>query len=109
MSTTDPIIPAETARHILWMYNRKGGVQPGRTTFHLIRAIQAADIIHAAKLRQVFPELSTAIHLARHDEEGLTKLQAIANSEGPLTCKCGDTDGPFSTDGRCETCIEAAA
>ncbi|MFB7162285.1 hypothetical protein [Streptomyces sp. NPDC056242] len=73
-----PAITQDTARHVLWMYDRVGGAQPGSCTEHLIRAIQSADVLHGAKLRQVFPELSAAIHLARYDEEGISKLQALA-------------------------------
>lgn len=108
MSTTSPTITKETARHVLWMYDREGGIQPGKGTFHLIVAIQTADILHAAKLRQVFPELSAAIHLARYDEGGLAKLQAIATGQAPLACTCGSTAGPFDLQGRCETCTGAA-
>ncbi|MEU5772633.1 hypothetical protein ABZ819_04925 [Streptomyces venezuelae] len=109
MSTTSPTIPKETARHVLWMFDRQGGYRPGSCTEYLMRAIQSADVLHAAKLRQVFPELSAAIDLARYDDNGLAKLQAIATGQAPLGCKCGNTAGPFDLQGRCETCTEAAA
>ncbi|MFE6829227.1 hypothetical protein ACFVFJ_44625 [Streptomyces sp. NPDC057717] len=78
MDITEITITQDTARHVLWMYERRGGTKPGICTEHLILAIQSADVFHAAKLRQVFPELSAAIHLARYDEEGIAKLQAAA-------------------------------
>ncbi|WP_369214981.1 hypothetical protein [Streptomyces flavofungini] len=109
MSTTKPTITKETARHVLWMYDRKGSTKPGSCTEHLIRAIQTADILHAAKLRQVFPELVAAIDLARYHEDGIAELQHIAATEGPLACRCGNTAGPFDLHGRCENCTETAA
>jgi hypothetical protein len=111
MSTTRPTIPVETARHVLWIHDRLGGVQPSRCTEHLIRAIQYADTLHGAKLREAFPELSAAVDLARYDRDGITKLTRIARGLAPLGCPaCGDEDGPFdATTGRCEDCTEAAA
>jgi hypothetical protein len=109
MSTTSPTIPAETARHVLWRYDRQGGAQPGSFTQHLMAAIESADVVHRAILRDAYPVLSEALHLARYDEEGLAKLQRIATGQAPLGCKCGDTVGPFDLQGRCETCAEAAA
>lgn len=81
MSTTDAEVPAitsETARHVLWRYDRPGGARPGSCTEHLMNAIDCADIRQAAILRAAFPELSAAMGLAKHDEEGIAKLQAIA-------------------------------
>ncbi|WPO73981.1 hypothetical protein [Streptomyces sp. KN37] len=111
MSTTSPTIPKETARHVLWMYDRLGGIQPGSCTEHLIRAMQTADVYRSGKLREAFPELSEAVHLARYDDEGIAKLTRIARGLAPLGCpNCGDEDGPFDAKtGRCETCAEAAA
>ncbi|MFP3986943.1 hypothetical protein U9R90_05450 [Streptomyces sp. E11-3] len=101
MSTT---IPRETARHVLWRYGHKGGAHPGSFTQHLMAAIEAADLQNRAILRDTYPALSAALHLARYDETGIAQLQRIATGEGPLGCRCGDTAGPFTADGRCETC-----
>ncbi|GGV46196.1 hypothetical protein [Streptomyces spectabilis] len=109
MSTTNPIIPAGTARHVLWRYDRRGGAEPGSFTKHLMAAIDAADVTNRAILRTAYPALSEALHLARYDEEGLAKLHRIATGQAPLACPCGDTAGPFTRDGRCETCAKAAA
>lgn len=109
MSTTSPTIPRETARHVLWRYDRQGGAQPGSFTQHLMAAIEAADFQNRAILRDAYHALSEALHLARYDEEGLAKLQAIATGQAPLTCTCGSTAGPFDLQGRCETCTGAAA
>ncbi|MET7923143.1 hypothetical protein ABZT43_03940 [Streptomyces sp. NPDC005349] len=109
MDTTSPTIPVETARHVLWRYDRRGGAQPGSFTQHLMAAIEAADVINGVILLEAYPALSTALHLARYDKEGLAKLQRIATGQGPLGCKCGDRIGPFDLQGRCEDCTEAAA
>ncbi|MFD9070579.1 hypothetical protein [Streptomyces lasiicapitis] len=110
MSTTSPTIPVETARHVLWRYARTGAARPGSFTQHLMDAIEAADFQNQAILRDAYPALSQALHLARYDEEGLTKLQRIAGV-GPIRCTyCEDEDGPFkkATDGHvCETCLRA--
>ncbi|MEU1497352.1 hypothetical protein [Streptomyces sp. NPDC005732] len=109
MSTSSPTITTETARHVLWRYDRAGGAQPGTFTQNLMAAIESADVTNRAIMRSAYPELSEALHLARYDEEGLAKLQRIAAGRGPLGCKCGDSAGPFTLDGRCESCAEAAA
>lgn len=104
MSTTNTTISSETTRHVLWHFGQPGGWRPTSFTQHLMAAIETADARNQAILRAVYPALSEAVHLARYDEEGLTKLQRIAAGEGPLSCTCGDTAGPFTKDGRCETC-----
>lgn len=109
MSTSSPPITRETARHVLWRYDRKGGAQPGSFTVHLMSAIESADVSNRAILRDAYPEMTAALHLARYDEEGLAKLQRIATGEGPLGCRCGDSVGPFTLDGRCENCAGAVA
>ncbi|OQQ13039.1 hypothetical protein B0675_40185 [Streptomyces sp. M41(2017)] len=109
MSTESTTIPPETARHVLWRYDRTGGAQPGTFTVHLMAAIESADVRNRAVLRDAYPALSAALHLARYDEEGLTKLRRIATGQAPLGCKCGDSTGPFTFDGRCENCAEAVA
>lgn len=109
MSTNSPTIPRETARHVLWRYDRNGAAQPGSFTVHLMAAIESADVRNRAILRDAYPELTAALHLARYDEEGLAKLQRIAAGQGPLGCKCGDSAGPFDLQGRCENCVEVVA
>ncbi|KUN99539.1 hypothetical protein [Streptomyces resistomycificus] len=101
MSTSSITITTETARHVLWRYDRCGGAQPGTFTQHLMAAIESADVRNRAILRDAYPELSEALHLARYDEDGLAKLQAAA----AIRCtRCQGTDGPFVPAGLCEAC-----
>lgn len=110
MSTTNPSIPAETARHVLWQYGRPGGVQPGSFTEYLMAAISSADLRNREILRADYPALFEALQMARYDKQGIAKLQRIAAGQGPLACTCGNTAGPHDLKtGRCETCTEAAA
>lgn len=104
MSTSNPNIRTETARHVLWRYDRTGGTQPGPFTGHLIAAIEHADYRNRAILRDAYPELSEAIRMARYDEDGLSKLQAIAVGT-PIRCtRCRGEDGPFTDEQLCEAC-----
>jgi hypothetical protein len=109
MSTTSPTIPAETARHVLWMFGSEGGYRPGSFTQRLLELLAHADRVNLAKLAQAYPAEAAAVDLAQNDENGIAKLSRIATGEAPLGCKCGDTAGPFDLQGRCETCTEAAA
>lgn len=132
MDLTSLTIPIETARHVLWRYDRTGGAQPGSFTQHLMAAIESADMRNRAILRETYPELSEALRLARYDEDGLAKLQDIARgvanwpargghdepcayvggigsictcSKQPLCCsRCKQDDGPFTPAGLCEPC-----
>ncbi|WP_328313137.1 hypothetical protein OG432_24660 [Streptomyces sp. NBC_00442] len=110
MSTENITIPPEAARHVLWHYGRVGGQQPGTFTQHLMAAIESADVINRATLRGAYPALSAALHMARYDEEGLSKLLAAATQ--PHCADCGDTDGPFAerVEGYvCEPCTKKRA
>lgn len=103
MSTSSPTITRETARHVLWRYDRKGGAQPGTFTQNLMAAIESADVRNRAILRDAYPELSEALHLARYDEQGLAKLQAAA----AIRCtRCRNEDGPFTPADLCEPCAQ---
>jgi hypothetical protein len=79
MDASSLTVTAEAARHALWRYDRTGGAQPGTFTQHLMAAIESADMRNRAILRETYPELSEALRLARYDEDGLAKLQAIAS------------------------------
>ncbi|MFJ8929309.1 hypothetical protein ACIRLA_22290 [Streptomyces sp. NPDC102364] len=109
MSTTSPTIPAETARHVLWMFGNEGGYRPGSFTQRLLELLAHADRVNLAKLAQAYPAEAAAVDLAQNDENGIAKLTRISVGQAPLGCKCGDTAGPFDLQGRCETCTEAAA
>lgn len=110
MSTNSPTIPPETARHVLWMFDRDGGYQPGTFTQRLLEAFAAADMVNTAKLADAYPDYAAAFMAASLDPDGIANLQRIATGGGPLGCKCGDTAGPLDLKtGRCETCTEAAA
>jgi hypothetical protein len=104
MDTTSLIIPAETARHVLWRYSQIGGAQPGSFTKYLMAAIATADMRNRAILRESYPELSEALRMARYDEDGLAKLQSLARPQAIRCSRCQDEDGPFTSDGLCEAC-----
>lgn len=65
----------ETARHVLWHFGRPGGFRPGRFTELLMQAIDAADVIHKARLHATYPELVDAMNLAANDPSGTAQLQ----------------------------------
>ncbi|WP_405558893.1 hypothetical protein OHV08_33785 [Streptomyces canus] len=110
MSTTGPTFAAETARHVLWHYGADGGYQPGSFTQKLMQAIDAADVVHKARLRGAYPELVDAMNLAANREDGIRQLQqGLGVTVAPLRCQCGDEDGPFTEDGQCEDCERRAA
>lgn len=71
-------IPAETARNVLWAFGRDGGHRPGSFTEALIGLLARADQFNAVKLATVYPAEAAAVALAKYDEDGITKLQAIA-------------------------------
>ncbi|MFI8872402.1 hypothetical protein [Streptomyces sp. NPDC055243] len=107
MSNTSPTIPAETARHVLWTFACEGGYQPGSFTQKLLELLAAADVVNTAKLGLAFPAEAEAVRMAKNDEDGIAKLTAIAEGKPSTNCTCGV--GPYTLDGRCETCTEAAA
>ncbi|MFF0777040.1 hypothetical protein [Streptomyces sp. NPDC003720] len=105
MDITSLTVPVETARHVLWRYDRIGGAQPGTFTQHLMAAIESADMRNRAILREDYPELSEALRMARYDEDGLDKLRAIARGATAIRCtRCKQDDGPFTDAGLCEAC-----
>ncbi|MFJ3812229.1 hypothetical protein ACIPWE_38440 [Streptomyces sp. NPDC090073] len=108
MSTSSPTIPAETARHVLWLYGAEGGYQPGTFTQRLMAAIEAADVINTARLRAAFPELVDAIVLAGNSRDGITRLQEAAGiTVAPIRCtRCQGEDGPFTDERLCEPCAQ---
>ena len=80
MSTETPAIPAETALHVLAHFGR-GGVKPGPFGEQLLTLIARADRQTTARLAEVFPAEAEAIRMAQYDEDGIAKLQAIANGQ----------------------------
>ena len=106
MSTNSPTIAAETARHVLWHYGANGGYQPGSFTQRLMEAIAAADVVHTARLRVMYPELVDAMVLAGTSRDGIARLQEAAGIKAaPLRCtRCQGEDGPFTDAGLCEAC-----
>lgn len=70
-------ITDETARHVLWHYGRPGGYRPGRFSELLMQAIDAADVVHTARLRTAYPELVEAMHLAAYTRDGTQRLQQL--------------------------------
>lgn len=81
MSTDNITIPPETARHVLWHYGHPGGWQPGSFTQRLMAAFDAADIDNAGILAGAYPEMGAAMIAAKHDPDGIDRLQAIAAGE----------------------------
>ncbi|MFD3568497.1 hypothetical protein [Streptomyces sp. NPDC058667] len=71
-------ISAETARHVLWLFGRQGGVQPGTFTQRLMAAIDAADVLNKQKIANEYPALVAAIRMAGNDDNGIATLQQIA-------------------------------
>lgn len=104
MSINDqPAIGDETARHVLFHYDADGGFRPGRFTVLLMQTIDAADVVHKARLRAAYPELVDAMNLAANHETGIARLKKIAGVV--IRCKrCTDEDGPFTATGLCEQC-----
>lgn len=111
MDTTSPTITPELARHVLWVVGGRASGPPPRTyTWRLIELIVLAlgedegDDID--RLTREYPAEVAAVRLAEYDPAGGATLRVIANSRptGPLSCTCGDTSGPFTPGGLCETC-----
>ncbi len=110
MTTETTAIPADVAAHVLFHYGHKG-IPAGDWHASLITLIDRADIHAAKRLATAFPDYGTAVLLAKYDRDGITHLQTIASGKhtgtGPLACtRCGDTDGPFTRNGLCETCAD---
>lgn len=67
-----------TAQHVLHHFGRTGGRTPGTFTSHLMAAIASADHNEFSRLATLYPELATAIEVAKHDRDGIAKLHKIA-------------------------------
>ncbi|WP_309049270.1 hypothetical protein [Streptomyces sp.] len=78
MLNHQPSISSDTARHVLWHYSNPNGFRPGSFTQKLMQTIDAADVIHTARLSTVYPELVAAMNLAANDPNGIARLQRIA-------------------------------
>lgn len=76
---TAPGISSETARHVLFHYGSPQGYRPGSFTQRLMEAIDAADVVHTARLRAAYPELVDAMTIAANQRDGIAHLTAIAN------------------------------
>lgn len=72
------MIPPQTAQHVLHHFGRAGGTEPGTFTQHLIAAIASADIAHFDRLSAIYPDIASAVQVAKYDQDGITKLQMIA-------------------------------
>jgi len=103
MRTATPVIPAETASHVLHHF-RQGGYEGSTFAQLLIATIVAADLDDKAKLAHVYPEYAHAILAAQYDPDGFTYLKEQAE---PRCYRCADEDGPHVTRGSdtlCEAC-----
>lgn len=100
MPTDSPTITADAAAHVLHHFGHYG-IPAGGFTQQLITTIAMADPDNQSRLAAAFPDYVAAVQGAQYDPQGITHLTRLAE----LRCtKCGDTDGPFTIDGRCETC-----
>lgn len=81
MSTTEPTITAETARHVLWTFGHEGGYQPGTFTQKLLELLAYAPPVQTAKLALGYPEETEAVRLAKYDETGIDQLKKIATGQ----------------------------
>ncbi|WP_167756105.1 hypothetical protein [Streptomyces sp. 4R-3d] len=98
-------IPANTARHVLWMFGADGGLEPGLFTHQLLRLIGYADHQNKAKLASLYPAEAQAVQMAQLDPEGIKTLQGIAADGPSIYCtRCWNADGPFTDAGLCEGC-----
>lgn len=80
MAAQTPSIPAETARHVLAVFGH-GGVLPGRFGEQLIALIAGADLQNMARLAEAFPAEAEAVRMAQYDDDGIARLQSIANGQ----------------------------
>ncbi|MFF9714792.1 hypothetical protein ACF1DW_04240 [Streptomyces sp. NPDC014603] len=78
---TAPGISSETARHVLFHYGSPQGYRPGSFTQKLMAAIDAADVVHTARLRAAYPDLVDAMTLAANQRGGIDQLTAIATGK----------------------------
>ncbi|WP_328336824.1 hypothetical protein [Streptomyces violaceus] len=77
MGTNSPIIPAETAAHVLFHYGHDGGYQAGTFTTNLITAIDSADPSNKARLELGFPDYVAAVNAMQYSHNGVEYLQSI--------------------------------
>lgn len=82
MSTNQPTITPETARHVLWTFGHEGGYRPGTFTTKLLELLAYAPPTQEARLALGYPEETAAVHLAKHTEDGIAKLKTIAVGGG---------------------------
>jgi hypothetical protein len=80
MSIETTTIPAEIASNTLWVFGYRGA-EPGSFTRRLIDTIAHADRVNEARLAQVFPAEAAAVRLAKYDDQGIAKLQVIADEK----------------------------
>jgi hypothetical protein len=80
MQNSSTTIPAETARHVLAVFDR-GGYLPGRFGLQLLQLIAGADQTNLARLAEVYPTEVEAVRMAQYDKDGIARLQAIANGQ----------------------------
>lgn len=70
--------PTEAA-HVLSIYGEGGGMVPGDFITSLIRTMQKADQLNLGRLATLWPGYATAVDLVKNTEDGLARVQAIAD------------------------------
>ncbi|MFD3917183.1 hypothetical protein [Streptomyces sp. NPDC058603] len=79
---TTPIIPAETAAHVLWSENR-GGHPAGTFITKLLETWSWADDESSARLAAGWPDYAAAFVLF-NQRDGIERLRAIAEGGDAL-------------------------
>ncbi|NYV73662.1 hypothetical protein [Streptomyces sp. UH6] len=71
-------ITRDDAQHVLYHFGH-GGWRPGSGTTAIIHAFTAVDPNHFRRLALGFPGLAAAIWIAQNTEDGIDRLQQIAD------------------------------
>ncbi|KOU50537.1 hypothetical protein ADK55_18485 [Streptomyces sp. WM4235] len=73
-------ISRELACQVLWVFGYEGF--PGGTfQSKVLDLIAHADKVNEARLTLAFPAEVAAVRIAKHDEDGIAKLRAIADGQ----------------------------
>lgn len=73
-------IDRELACQVLWAFGYEG-FPAGTFQGKLLDLIAHADKVNEAKIALGFPAEAAAVRLAKHDEDGIARLRAIADGQ----------------------------
>jgi hypothetical protein len=76
--TARPLVTPGIAKHVLWHFGQKAGVQPGRFMQLLLEAIAIADEDNERLLKASYPGLVFAVRMAQRETYGVIRLAEIA-------------------------------